>query len=342
MVRIQGKDSVPVPGARVVLHRVGRGAQGPVDSVAADRAGRFRFRFRADTSALYLLSARYADIEYFSAPVHTNPERPDTAIALVVSDTSTTAPVEVEARHLVVSRPGRDRTRGVLEIVILRNSGDRTRVARDSLTASFAMRIPRGAIGVQAGQGDFSSEAITVQADRVQLFAPIAPGEKQLVFSYTLPADLSRLTVPFEQPVATVNLLLEEFSSQVAAAGLVKADSQSIEGRWFQRWSGPVVAGTAATITFPGAGPIRWALPVLVSSLGLALAGVAWRLLRRAPARPPVPRSALTLDAIARLDARYLGREGEIGPEEWRHYQTERARLKAELSAHLAAGGPTP
>ncbi|MGH7702177.1 MAG: hypothetical protein ACREMO_03740, partial [Gemmatimonadales bacterium] len=207
---------------------------------------------------------------------------------------------------------------------------------------TFAMQVPPGAIGVQAGQGDFSSEAMTLEADRVQLFAPLAPGEKQLVFSYTLPANLSRLTVPFDQPVAAVNLLLEEFSSQVVAAGVVKADSQSIEGRWFQRWSGPAAAGTAATITFPGAGPIRWALPLLVSSLGLALVGVAWRLLRRTPARPPVRTSALALDAIARLDARYLGREAEIAPEEWRQYQAERVRLKAELGSHLAAGGPTP
>src|SRR3954467_9123507 len=66
-------DTVPVPGARVVLHRVGRDAQGPLDSVTADASGRFRFRFRADTGALYLLSARWGDVEYFAPPVHTNP-----------------------------------------------------------------------------------------------------------------------------------------------------------------------------------------------------------------------------------------------------------------------------
>src|SRR5919112_5474935 len=91
-------DSAPLIGARVLLHRVGRDIQGPVDSTRADDRGRFRFRFRPDTSALYLLSVRYGGIEYFSTPVHTNPGRPDTAIRLVACDTSSTAPVAVEAR----------------------------------------------------------------------------------------------------------------------------------------------------------------------------------------------------------------------------------------------------
>ena len=48
----RARDTVPLPGVRVLLHRVGRTTQGPVDSARADAAGRFRFRFRADTSAI--------------------------------------------------------------------------------------------------------------------------------------------------------------------------------------------------------------------------------------------------------------------------------------------------
>ena len=51
VVRAEGPDSVPVPGVRVVLHRVGQMEQGPVDSTPADARGRFRFRFRADSGA---------------------------------------------------------------------------------------------------------------------------------------------------------------------------------------------------------------------------------------------------------------------------------------------------
>jgi hypothetical protein len=56
--------------------------QGPIDSTTADAAGRFHFRFPADSGSVYLLSARYREIEYFSTPVHLG-ARPDTAIRLV-------------------------------------------------------------------------------------------------------------------------------------------------------------------------------------------------------------------------------------------------------------------
>ena len=73
VLRARAADSVPVPLARVVLHRVGRNEQGPVDSTIADARGRFAFRFLADTTAIYLLSARHDGVTYFASPVHTNP-----------------------------------------------------------------------------------------------------------------------------------------------------------------------------------------------------------------------------------------------------------------------------
>jgi len=68
---------------------------------------------------------------------------------------------------------------------------------------------------------------------------------------------------------------------------------------------------------------------------------VGFLILRRRSAPIPV-RLALTdplVDALARLDARYAGREGDVPAEEWATYVAERARLKRELEAHLAGGG---
>jgi hypothetical protein len=45
------------------------------------------------------------------------------------------------------------------------------------------------------------------------------------------------------------------------------------------------------------------------------------------------------IDAIARLDARYLGREAETPVPEWDGYLAERARLKTRLEASLAEPG---
>lgn len=70
VVRRAGTDTVPAPGAMVLLHRVGPVEQGAIDSVAADAAGRFAFQFVRDTGAAYLVSARWAGIEYFAPCRH--------------------------------------------------------------------------------------------------------------------------------------------------------------------------------------------------------------------------------------------------------------------------------
>jgi hypothetical protein len=74
-----GLDSRAADQCRAASDRPGRA--GP-DRFHADRLPRraFHFRFAADTSAIFLLSARFAGIEYFSPPVHTDPALPDTAM----------------------------------------------------------------------------------------------------------------------------------------------------------------------------------------------------------------------------------------------------------------------
>jgi hypothetical protein len=338
--QVVSADSTPVRGARVVLHQVGQQRQGPIDSTRADNAGRFSFVFRPDTSTFYLLSAGQAGIEYFSPPVPTNPARPDTGIRIVVYDTSSTAPVALEARHLVLTRPGPDGSRNVLDLIIVRNSGRLTRIAPDTVRPSWSTRLPHGTTGLQAAEGDISPDAMRRRGDSLIVTSPIAPGEKQLAIQYRIPAGRKNVELPLEQPGVAVNVLTEEPDVRVIGRGIAAADSQVIEGRSFQRWAGVVPNGDIR-IMLPGAGrPPGWLLAVLVAGLGLTLGGAGWYLLaRREPANKILPDELI--DAIAALDARYLGREGETAAQEWSSYQQERARLKAELESSLAAGGWT-
>jgi hypothetical protein len=341
VVRPDAADSVPVPGVRVVLHRVGQLEQGPVDSTLAGPAGGFRFRFRADSGAVYLLSARYRDIEYFSTPVHVSTARPDTAIRLVVYDTSTRAPVSLAARHLVVPRPGEDGSREILDLVILRNAGSRTRVAPDSLGTSWTGRLPAGSEGLEVGESDVSPEAVARRGDSLLVSGPIAPGEKQLVLQYHLPAGGRELRLPVDSG-ARVNLLVEEPGATVRGP-LAVADSQEIQGRSFHRWSGVPAAAGLVTITLPGrAGAGQEWLAPLVALVALGLVAATWWVLRRPPhgAASPLPAgpdASALLQALAELDARYAGREADTPPSEWSAYQERRARLKRELAAALAA-----
>jgi hypothetical protein len=343
-------DTVPLPHARLVLHRVGRDAQGPVDSMVADRSGGFRFRFKADTSAIYLLSSRYDGIEYFSPPVHTNPARPDTAITLQVYDTSSTTPIAVEARHIVVPRPGADGSRPVLDLIVLRNDGLRARIAPDSAHPSWSLTLPPGSGEMQVGEGDVSPDAVARVGDTVRVLAPLAPGQKQLSIAYATVAVDGKLIFPIGPAETPLNLLVEEPGARVSGGALALADTQVIEGRTFRRYSGRVPAGRSVTLTVPvgPAAAARRILIGLVAGLALALGAAAVWLVRRP--RRSVSRAAAgqpdeagrLLDAIAVLDARYTGRAAEVPPDEWQRYADERATLKARLEHALAAASPAP
>jgi hypothetical protein len=339
VLRVTAKDTTPVPGARVVLHRVGRAVQGPIDSTIAGTSGEFRFRFLAETTAVYLLSSGWQGIEYFSSPLHTNPVVPDTGLVLAVSDTSSTAPVRIVSRHLVVSRPGRDGQRPALEIVVLVNDGNATRVSADSAHPAWATGLPNGAVGFQAGSGDFSGDALEVRDDSVMLFAPVAPGEKQVIYTYSLAARSGPTRIAVPDSIGVFNILLEEFDRTVKGGGIMRADSQVIEGRHFLQWAGPVAGGSVITIDFPGAGLARWLLPILVGAVALVLGLMALKTLGRRPATAGTGPGS-PLDQLARLDARYAGREGQVPTEEWTRYQAERARLKEEVSIQLARSRP--
>jgi Carboxypeptidase regulatory-like domain len=343
--RVVHADAQPVAGARVVLHRVGRQTQGPVDSTTSGRDGRFRFRFTSDSGSLYLFSARYAGVEYFSPPLQVGRGRPDTAVSLLVYDTSSTAPIELAARHLVIPRPGDDGTREVLDLVVLQNQGTIARVAPDTLGASWSAPLPPGSEGLDVGEGDVSPDAMARRGDSVFMAAPIGPGEKQLSFQYHLPRGRTAIQFPFGREGGPVNVLLEEPGATVAAPRMTLADTQLIGGRSFRRFTGTVPAGAVISVRLPG--PPRTPtliLSALVGAVALTLALGAWYLPRRRPGgveRPAVAAPAEDLlDRLAALDARYLGRESDVDPGEWEEYRADRARLKDELQALLAARGP--
>jgi hypothetical protein len=195
-------------------------------------------------------------------------------------------------------------------------------------------------VGLEVGEGEVSARAVSRRDDQVLFFAPIPPGEKQLVAEYVLPAGVRETGLTLEQGPTRLNILATEPGMEVSGAGIVRADTQVIEGRNYQRWSGAAGSGTALRISFPRP-PLsfNWLLPALVALVAgtLLLAGVY--ALRGGPAVAGDP--AATADGLftrlATLDAEYTGRESAVPGDEWNRYQQERARLKAELAAALRA-----
>jgi hypothetical protein len=62
--------------------------------------------------------------------------------------------------------------------------------------------------------------------------------------------------------------------------------------------------------------------------------------MERLPAAPAAPDPGALIDALARLDAQYGGRESDVGVAAWSQYQAQRAELKAALAAAIAARPP--
>jgi hypothetical protein len=342
---LRGPDAVPLAGTTVVLHRIGREVQGPLDSMRTDAAGRFQFRFPADTASLYIVTARYQGIEYFSNPLATNPARPDSAIALQVFDTSSTQPVHTEARHIVIAKPGDDGTRTVVELLVLNNPGDVTRVARDSLGSTWHALIPLQAVGFSAEDGDLSAGAVDRNMDSVLVLAPLAPGERQITIQYRLPPDAGRLAYRFDEASNGVNVLVEEPDATVEGGTLAQTDSVSvIQGRPFRHFNGVVDSGDVVVVTVPT--PFRlgsaW-LIALIALVGAALLAGTVRVFRRAgPA--PVVRAGSAGESIDDLLARIARLDDELEELPADSAQREalsarRQTLKAELASVLARSG---
>jgi len=282
IVRLTGNDTIAAPRVQVVLHRVGPAGQGPLDTVFTDPAGRFGFRFAADTASVFLLSARYAGIEYFSRPVSGDPARADTSVTLIVADTSSEQPVTVRQRTLLVSRPDESGTRVVIDWLVLSNRGPLTRVAPDSVRPTWGGPLPEAAQSVEMADSrlsQFAAEAVSFRRDSALIFAPLSPGDKELMLQYRIPGPLRRFVVPASVS-ESVFVLLEEPGARVAVPPLAVADSQVIEGRAFHRWAGSM--GGAGEIEILLAGPRfsqQQLLVLMVAVLGAGFALLAARAL---------------------------------------------------------------
>lgn len=278
VARLVRGDTVGVPGAMVTLHRVGRAQQGPLDSTRSDAAGRFRFRFPRDTTSLHLLSAKNAGIEYFSSPIAMNPARADTGVVLLVHDTSTSAPVQLDGRNIVLSRPGDDGARRVLELLVLRNAGDVARVAPDTVRPAWAMRLPAGVVGFDVGPGDISGEAVIARNDSLLVFAPLSPGDRQLVIEYAIPGDRDQLAFPFSVPVRGLNVLVEDSLAELAGLALPDVRTDTVQGKPYRRFSGSAAAGDTLRVRWPD--PRTRTRQLLGALVGLVAAGVVFATIR--------------------------------------------------------------
>jgi hypothetical protein len=343
----KGSEAAPLAGVMVTIHRVNRAGGQPLDSVRTGADGRYAFRYRPsdDTTSIYFVSASYADIAYFSPPLRAAVVKGDAADIIVFDTTSAAVPIHQRGRHIVVSALDSNRRRGIIEVYELSNDSSVTRIARDTAVVWDA-GLPSGMTRFQVGEGDVSTDAVTASDGRVRVVAPLAPGIKQLSFSYDLDAKSFPLSVPAERETSVLEVLIEDPQGTATGGGIAEVDPVDVEGRTFRRFlAHDVPASSVIRIDVPRGSPVgrgRYIAIVALALLAAMLVVLARAVSRRGGPRREVqqiPEWANDPDRLARriaaLDAEFE-RIAEPSEETRATYEIKRGELKSRLADALS------
>ncbi len=348
----------PVPGTWVTLHRVASDAAGPLDSVRTGADGTFAFTYRPTgvASAIYFVSVQYGGIAYFSAPLRDAVVTGEKAEVTVFDTTSARVPVTVRGRHVAIGRATPDGARDVLDVYELSNDGPRTGVPSATSSAGvWSAPLPAGATAFAVRpSADVPPDGMSLTNGRAVLRAPLAPGLKQVAFSYRIPAARFPMSVPVDAPTSVLEVLIEDPRGIATGGTLVQAAPAAVEGHTFHRYlAQDVPAGTPVTVdvpTTPGNVWPTWAVPALIASVGGAMTvGLLAAYRRRAASRPTetigrpagtaAPQTADALLAeLAALDDAHSARAAagsETSDAEAEAYARARERLKRQLAEQL-------
>jgi hypothetical protein len=246
---------VPVPNVMVMLHRVGADHAAPLDSMRADSRGRYAFRFTrtGDPQAIYFVSASYGGIAYFTPPLAHSTVKGEEAEIAVFDTTSGPVPISSRGHHVVVSAVDANGMRSVTEVYELANDSSVTRVAGNRRGGEvWSAVLPVKATDFQVAQGDIPAQAVKFEGGKALVVAPIAPGLKQLAFTYSLPASAFPLSIPIVRDTQILEVLIEEPKGTVSGAKLEEQDPVALERRSFRRFlAADVPANSVSVIDLP-------------------------------------------------------------------------------------------
>lgn len=252
----------PVSGAWVVLHRVGPDGAGPIDSLRSDSRGHYTFDYLRTGSedAIYFVSASHDGIAYFTPPLAEGRVSGEDGEVTVFDTTSGHVPMSLRGHHVVVSAADANSRRSIVEVYDLSNDSSVTRVARGETPdgATWQIRLVPGASDFKVSQGDISAAAVSYSNGLVSVFAPLAPGIKQLSFSYSLPANSFPLKLPNETETGIYEILIEERVGSVTGPHLKEMDPVTVDERNFRRFlASDMPLNSVAIIDLPPPPPTR-------------------------------------------------------------------------------------
>ncbi len=285
----------------VTLHRIAPDSSAPLDSMRAGAAGQYAFRYTTfgDSTAVYLVAGNFGGIVYFADPL-TQRTVSGVAADLIVYDTASHGVlVTVESRHVVVSAPNEAGQRRVVEVFMLANATDRTRVA-SATVPTFRATLPDGATDPRVAEGAIDSDAMTFAGGRVEATAPVAPGTKRIAYSYQLAVSPAPFGISASDSTAMLEILVEDSAATVSGDVVHEEAPAALSGRTFRRYTGQFVASTAALrIVAPsGSDASIGAVGAVVLVIALGMAVVFVMALRRRSKSGALPFGEASGDSV--------------------------------------------
>ena len=278
IVRPGTRSMNPVSGVWVVLHRVGPDRAGPLDSVKSDPRGRYAFNYvrTGSEDAIYFVSASYDGIAYFTPPLAEGRISGDDGEVTVFDTTSHRVPTSLRGHHVVVSAVDANGLRSIVEVYDLSNDSSVTRIAATDTPkdATWQTHVPPDVTNFQVSQGDIPASAVSYTRGLVSVYAPIAPGIKQLSFSYMLPAKAFPLSLPLEKATGIYEIMIEEKAGSVIGPHVREVDPVTVEARNFRRFlASDVPENSVAVIDLPPPPPDRAIDPRYMVAITLLIGG---------------------------------------------------------------------
>ena len=327
------------------------------------------WRPSGEQSAVYFASATWGGIAYFTPPLRSANALGDEAEITVFDTTSRAFPISVKGRHLIIGKADSVDKRTVIEVFELSNDSVRTLISSQSASPvpTWSVAIPQAAEDVRVTQGEISPEAFAHVSGRVSVFAPIAPGVKQVAFSYKLSTSSFPIQVRAEHGAVVFEVLIEEPQGAVYGGNFAAVDPVALESRNFRRFlAQDVQDGVITTIELPAARTIgrNVYITALLAAIGFLMFAVLMRAMQRrgragveqvsvvrlrgdvgasapwqtsgAARNRDAPMHERLAQEISALDATYA-RHAQPTDSMQRAYQERRAELKEALADALAS-----
>jgi hypothetical protein len=220
-----------------------------------DDEGKFQFG-DVDIQNEYIISAKYMGVDYYY-PVEFIAGETTAYVEVGVCDATTSdEAIRMVLAHTIIDISEVDIV--VTEVFQLVNDGDKTYAGTDSM---LAFTLPEGVYSYEAPQYLMQDYQL-LDDNRLAYLVPFPPGERQLIFSYSLAMpDSKELTIPLvvDYPTDSMQLLVSGEDIEVATAELTPGGPIYTDTgeRYIRFWGEDIPRGTVINIlisNLPGGG----------------------------------------------------------------------------------------